>query len=115
MNKRIPNPRQRYAIYRDNDLIASDLPSLPAILKFVRNDARRDQAQGRPARYLITGSRGFRRTGSHSNGRMIWEGQMSDPPTAPAGSYPGGGARGWNKTCAPAHPSGDWRATSKTD
>jgi hypothetical protein len=87
MNNRVPHPRQRYAIYRDNDLIASDLPSLPAILRFVRNDARREQAQGRPARYLITGSHGFRRAGNHSNGRMIWEGQMSDAPTATAGSW----------------------------
>src|SRR5664280_549255 len=37
---RIPmnNPKQKDTIHRDNDLIASDLLSLPSILKFVRND-----------------------------------------------------------------------------
>ena len=49
------NLRQKYSIYRDNDLVAADLPSLPSILKFVRNDARREHAQGRPAGYVITG------------------------------------------------------------
>jgi len=71
------SPRQTYSIYRDNDLVASDLPSLPSIMRFVRNDARREHAQGRPARYVITGSLGFRRTGSHSKGRMVWDSQTS--------------------------------------
>jgi len=66
------NLRQKYSIYRDNDLVAADLPSLPSILKFVRNDARREHAQGRPAGYVITGSLGFKRVGSHLKGRMVW-------------------------------------------
>jgi len=66
--------RQKYSIYRDNDLVAADLPSLPSIMKFVRNDARREHAQGRPACYLITGSFGFKRMGSHLKGRVVWNG-----------------------------------------
>jgi hypothetical protein len=65
--------KQKYAIYRDNDLVASDLPSLPSILKYIKNDARREYSQGRSACYLITGSRGFKRTGSHWKGRMVWD------------------------------------------
>ena len=86
-NKRISSARQRYSIYRDNDLIASDWPSLPAIMKFVRNDARREHAEGRPARYLITGSLGFRRAGSHLKGRVVWDGTTPGPHTAPAGGW----------------------------
>ena len=67
------NSKQRYSIYRDNDLVASDLLSLPAILKYIRNDARNEHAHGRPACYLITGSLGFKRTGSHWKGRMVWD------------------------------------------
>jgi hypothetical protein len=66
-------PRQKYSIYRDNDLVASDL-SLPSILKFVKNDARREHSQGRPAFYLITGTHGFKRAGSHLKGRVVWDG-----------------------------------------
>lgn len=82
------NPGQTYSIYRDNDLVASDLPSLPSIMKFVRNDARREHAQGRPARYVITGSLGFKRAGSHSKGRMVWDSQTPGPDAplpAPSG------------------------------
>jgi len=78
------SPRQRYSVYRDNELLASDLPSLLAIMQFVRNDARREHAEGRPARYLITGSLGLRRSGSHSKGRMVWDGQTPGPYPAPA-------------------------------
>jgi hypothetical protein len=48
------DPRQKYSIYRDNDLVASDLPSLISIMKF--------------------GSLGFKRQGSHLKGRMVWDG-----------------------------------------
>ncbi len=65
--------KQKYSIYRDNDLLAADLLSLPAILKFIRNDARMEHAQGRPARYVITGSHGFKREGNHLRGRVVWE------------------------------------------
>lgn len=65
--------RQRYSIFRDNDLVASDLPSLLSIMKYIRNDARREHAQGRPACYLITGSFGFKRKGSHWKGRIVWD------------------------------------------
>ena len=68
------NPKQKYTIYRDNDLIASDLQSLPSIMKFVRNDALKEQSQGRPACYMITGSLGFKRTGGHLKGRVVWDG-----------------------------------------
>lgn len=70
--------KQKYSIYRDNDLIASDLLSLPSIMKFVRNDALKEHSQGRPAHYMITGSLGFKRTGSHSKGRVVWDGIFSD-------------------------------------
>ena len=81
------NPRQTYSIYRDNDLVASDQPSLLSIMKFVRNDARREHAEGRPARYRITGSLGFMRTGSHLRGRMVWDAQTPGPPTAPLRAF----------------------------
>ncbi|MFZ0828040.1 MAG: hypothetical protein WAO02_11515 [Verrucomicrobiia bacterium] len=71
--------KQKYSIYRDNDLIASDLLSLPSIMKFVRNDALKEHSQGRPACYLITGSLGFKRTGSHLKGRVVWDGEYSNP------------------------------------
>ncbi|MGA9450960.1 MAG: hypothetical protein WBW41_06405 [Verrucomicrobiia bacterium] len=81
------NPRQKYSLYRDDDLVASDLPSLPSIMEFVRNDARREHAGGRPARYLITGSLGFKRAGSHSKGRMVWDGQMPGLHAARSGAF----------------------------
>ena len=68
------SPKQKYSIYRDNDLIASDLLSLPSIMKFIRNDARKEHSMGRPACYMITGSQGFRRGCSHLRGRVIWDG-----------------------------------------
>jgi hypothetical protein len=68
------NPKQKYTVYRDNDLIASDLLSLPSIMKFVRNDALKEHSQGRPAVYMITGSLGFKRAGGHTKGRVIWDG-----------------------------------------
>ena len=66
---------QRYALYRDDTLIASDLPFLPVILKFAREDARREYSQERPACYVITGLSGFKRVGSHIRGRIHWEDQ----------------------------------------
>ena len=71
--KRMNGSKQKYAIYRDNVLVAADLLSLLSILKYIRNDARKEHAQGRPACYLITGSRGFKRTGRHWKGRMVWD------------------------------------------
>jgi hypothetical protein len=73
-DKPMNNPKQKYTIYRDNDLIASDLRSLPSIMKFVRNDALKEHSQGRPAFYMISGSLGFKRAGSHLKGRMVWDG-----------------------------------------
>jgi hypothetical protein len=67
-------PKQTYAIYRDNDLVAADLLSLPSIMKFVRNDALKEHSQGRPAFYRITGSLGFKRAGGHLKGRVVWDG-----------------------------------------
>jgi hypothetical protein len=67
--------RQTYALYRDNTLIAADLPYLAAIEKFARADARREHSQARPACYVITGSSGFKRVGSHSKGTIRWEDQ----------------------------------------
>ncbi|MGO9588056.1 MAG: hypothetical protein ACLP2Y_17910 [Limisphaerales bacterium] len=66
--------KQKYSIYRDNDLIAADLLSLPSIMKFVRSDALKEHSQGRPALYLISGSLGFKRSGSHLKGRVVWDG-----------------------------------------
>jgi hypothetical protein len=74
--------KQTYSIYRDNDLIASDLLSLPAIIKFVRNDALKEHSQGRPASYMITGSLGFKRMGTHTKGRVVWDGEFSNPSMA---------------------------------
>ncbi len=79
--------KQKYSIYRDNDLIASDLQSLPSIMKFVRNDALKEHSQGRPACYMITGSLGFKRTGSHLKGRVVWDGEFSNPGMARPRTY----------------------------
>jgi len=65
--------KNRYSIYRDDTLIASGLSSLGAIKKFVRKDARREHSQERPASYMITGLSGFKRVGSHLNGRILWK------------------------------------------
>lgn len=65
--------RQKYAVYRDNALIASEVHSLAALDSFVRNDARREHAHGRPASYLVTGSSGFQRKGTHYKGRLRWD------------------------------------------
>ncbi len=65
--------RQKYAIYRDDELIASEIPSLSATGRFVRKDARSEHAQGRTAKYRIAGSLGFKSTGSHYKGRLRWE------------------------------------------
>lgn len=69
--------KQRYALYRDDTLIASDLPYLAAIEKYAREDARREHAQERPACYVITGLSGFRRLGNHFNGMIRWEDQSA--------------------------------------
>jgi len=87
VSKSATSPRQTYSVYRDSDLVAGDLPSLNAIMKFVRNDARREHSQGRPARYVIAGSLGFRRTGSHANGRMVWDLQAPDLRPVPVGAF----------------------------
>lgn len=76
--------RQKYAIYRDEELIASEIPSLAATGSFARKDARSEHAQGRPASYRITGSLGFTNTGSHYKGRLRWESKLqlgTLPPT----------------------------------
>ena len=67
--------KQRYALYRDDTLIASDLPHLDAIEKFARKDARREHSAKRPACYIITGLSGFKRVGSHCKGTIRWEDQ----------------------------------------
>jgi hypothetical protein len=72
--------KQRYALYRDDALIASELPYLAAIQKFAREDARRENSQGRPACYVITGLFGFRHVGSHVKGRIQWENQSRVDP-----------------------------------
>ncbi len=66
--------RQKYAVYRDNELIATGISSLAATNILVRKDAKMEFAQGRPAKYLITGSAGFNCTGAHCKGRVVWEG-----------------------------------------
>lgn len=68
--------KQKYAIYRDDELIASEVPSLAATGLVARDDARREHAHGRPASYRITGSLGFQCRGSHFKGRMRWEGKL---------------------------------------
>lgn len=65
--------KQKYALYRDNTLIASDLPYLAVIEKYARADARREHAQERPACYVITGLSGFKRVGTHCKGMIRWE------------------------------------------
>lgn len=67
--------RQKYSLYRDDTLIASDLPYLAAIVKFAREDARREYSQARPACYIITGLSGFKRVGIHHKGTIRWEDQ----------------------------------------
>ena len=73
--------KQSYAIYRDDTLIAAGLSHLGAIEKFVREDARREHSQKRPASYMITGLSGFKRVGSHFKGRILWEDQSRVDPT----------------------------------
>lgn len=68
--------RQKYAIYRDEELIASEIPSLAATGRLARKDARSEHAQGRPAKYRIAGSLGFKSTGSHQKGRLRWEDKL---------------------------------------
>ena len=65
--------RQKYFIYRDNELIAAEVPSLAATDAVARKDARKEYAHGRSAQFLITGSCGFKRQGSHYKGRLQWE------------------------------------------
>lgn len=65
--------RQKYSIYRDNELIAAEVPSLAATDAVARKDARKEYAHGRAAQYLITSSDGFKRQGSHFKGRLRWE------------------------------------------
>ena len=65
--------RQKYSIYRDHELIAAEVPSLAATDAFARNDARKEYAHRRPAQYLITGTQGFKRQGSHYKGRLRWD------------------------------------------
>ena len=68
--------KQKYAIYRDDELIVSEMASLAASGIFASKDARREHDQGRPARYTITGSLGFTCRGSHFKGRLRWEGKL---------------------------------------
>ena len=67
------NTKQTYSIYRDNELLAAQVPSLAATDAVAKSDARKEHAHGRPAQYVITGSLGFRRRGSHYKGRLRWE------------------------------------------
>lgn len=68
--------KQKYAIYRDNELIGTDVSSLAAIGAFAKKDARREHAEGRAAHYRITGSLGFQRLGSHFRGRVRWDSKL---------------------------------------
>ena len=67
--------RDKYAIYRDDTLLASGLSSLGVVRKVAREDARREHSHERPASYVITGLSGFRSVGSHLKGRILWEDQ----------------------------------------
>jgi len=73
-------PKQKYAIYRDNDLIASDMLSLDVINKYVKKDARNEIAHGRTALYVIVGSLGLKRTAQHFRGKLRWESGFSTQP-----------------------------------
>jgi len=65
--------KQKYALYRDNELIATEVPSLAATGLVAKNDARKEYAHGRPASYTVTGSLGFRGKGCHYKGRLRWD------------------------------------------
>ena len=73
--------KNKYAIYRDNTLIASGFSSLVAIERFAREDARREHSVERPAGHMITGSFGYKRVGSHFKGQIHWEDQSRVDPT----------------------------------
>lgn len=62
-------------LHRDDTLIASDMPFLATVVKFAREDARREHSQDRPACYVITGLNGFKHVGSHVKGMIRWEDQ----------------------------------------
>jgi hypothetical protein len=68
--------RQKYAVYRDDQLIASEVHSLAALDMFVRKDARLEHADGRAANYLVIGSFGFKRSGTHYKGRVRWDSKL---------------------------------------
>ena len=80
-------PKQTYAIYRDDELMVADVPSLAAVGAFAKKDARREHAQGRPASYRITGSLGYQCAGSHYKGRMQWESKLKLGTRSEAGGF----------------------------
>jgi hypothetical protein len=65
--------RQTYSGHRDDQLIASNYPSLNEIKKFIRNDARNEHWAGRTATYRVTGTLGFRCMGLMTNAMVRWE------------------------------------------
>ena len=65
--------KQKYSIYRDGTLIASEVSSLSLTGSAARKDARREHAQGRTASYTISGSLGFKCRGAHIKGKLRWE------------------------------------------
>ena len=72
-------PKQTHTIYRDDDLIVSGLLSMSEIEKFVKQDARKENAQGRLAVYTVVGPLGLKRTGGLRRGKMYWESGSSNP------------------------------------
>ena len=67
------NPKQKYSIHRDGELMVSDCGLLCAATKFVGVDARNENSAGRSAFYTVTGTLGFKRTGVMHKGKVRWE------------------------------------------
>lgn len=66
--------KQTYSVHRDGQLIVSNHPMLNAVKQFVRANARDENAAGRTASYIVTGTMGFRSVGVMNNkGAVRWE------------------------------------------
>ena len=65
--------KQTYSIYKDEQLIASNCASMTRVSKFIRKDALDERSADRFPVYTISGTLGFKHTGTYRKGSLRWD------------------------------------------
>ena len=73
MDEPMATAKQTYSIYRDEQLIASNCDSLLRASKFARKDALDERSADRFPVYTISGTLGFKHTGTYRKGSLRWD------------------------------------------